>query len=53
MRYILAITSIHFPRFFKILEVTVMGTETVIGEATLDAFHGKLSMDYLTFGKIL
>jgi len=35
MRYIFAITSIHFPKFFKILEVTVMGTVTVMGEATL------------------
>jgi len=42
MQYILVITSIHFSRFFKILEVMVIGTMTVIGEATLrpDLYFG-------------
>jgi len=33
--YILVITSLYFPRFFKISEVTIMGTVTVMGVATL------------------
>jgi len=49
MRYILTITSINFPKFSKILEVMVIGTIMVMGEATLHNYDWNSTLVWRLF----